>query len=444
LSASWIRYLPNFIRGKVEGRHNLQKAIGNTGWLFVDNILRMGVGLLVSVWITRYLGPEQFGLLNFTTAFVMLFSSIALLGLDFIVVRNVVSNPSCRDEVLGTAFVLKLFGGIIASGLTLAAIVLFRPADHLTHVLVGITTIGTLFQAFGTIDFWFQSQVKSKYSAYARVTSYLIICCVKMTLILFHAPLVAFAWAGLADIILGSLGLVVAYRVNGHQIRAWRSTRTMALTLLKDSWPLMFTDIVILIYMRVDKIMIGELAGNTELGIYAVAALIAEALYFIPAAVTSSIFPSILDAKVISEELFYARLQQFYNLMALFGYAVALPVTFLAGSMVPLLFGVSYVKAAAMLVGLVWAGLFINLTMARNYYLTAMNWTRLHFITDFLGCVLNVSLNFYLIPRYGGMGAVIASCISYWFVVHGTCFIFAPLRRTGVMLTKALIFPKPW
>jgi len=444
MSNAWTRYLPAFIRNKVEGRLQLQQAITNTGWLFADNILRMGVGLLVTIWVTRYLGPEQFGLLSYATAFVMLFSSIALLGLDFIVVRNIVRDPSCRDETLGTAFVLKLAGGILASGLTLAAIVLFRPMDHLTRLLVGILTIGTVFQAFGTIDFWFQSQVQSKYSAYARSSAYLVICAAKVVLILFHAPLVAFAWAGLADIFLGSLGLVVAYRVNGHQIKEWRVTRTMAMALLRDSWPLMFTDIVILIYMRVDKIMIGELAGNAELGIYAVAALLAEALYFIPTAVTSSAFPSIVGAKGISEELFYERLQQFYNLMALLGYGVALPVTFLAGWGVPLLFGASYGKAGSMLVGLVWAGVFINLTMARNYYLTAMNWTRLHFVTDFMGCMLNVSLNLFLIPRYGGMGAVIASCISYWFAVHGTCFIFKPLNRTGLMLTRALIFPKAW
>ena len=444
MSNAWTRYLPAFFRNKVEGRPALQQAITNTGWLFADNILRMGVGLLVTIWVTRYLGPEQFGLLSYATAFVMLFSSIALLGLDFIVVRNIVRDPSCRDEILGTAFVLKLAGGILASGLTMAAIVLLRPMDHQTRLLVGIITIGTVFQAFGTIDFWFQSQVQSKYSAYARSSAYLVICTVKVVLILLHAPLVAFAWTGLADIILGSLGLVVAYLVNGLQIKEWRVTRTMAMALLRDSWPLMFTDIVILIYMRVDKIMIGEISGNAELGIYAVAALLAEALYFIPTAVTSSVFPSIVEAKGISEELFYERLQQFYNLMALLGYGVALPVTFLAGWGVPLLFGVSYGKAATMLVGLVWAGIFINLTMARNYYLTAMNWTRLHFITDFMGCVLNVSLNLFLIPRYGGMGAVIASCISYWFAVHGTCFIFKPLHRTGLMLTKALVFPKAW
>jgi len=444
MNVSWIRYLPSSIRDHLAGRPALQKVVGNAGWLFADHVLRLGAGLLVSVWLTRYLGPERFGLLSYANALVLLFSSVALLGLDFIVVRNLVRDPSCRDETLGTAFVLKLAGGLFAAALTLAASFLLRPGDRVTQLLVGITSIGTLFQAFGTIDFWFQSQLRSRYGAYSRSTAYLVSCAAKLLLILLQAPLAAFAWAGLADIVLGSLGLVLAYRAYGASVAAWRPTRAMARELLRDSWPLLGTDIVIMIYLRVDKVMIGELAGDRELGVYCVAALVAEALYFIPTAVASSLFPGIVEARGMSEECFQERLQRFYRLMALLGYGVALPVTLLGGWLVPLLFGAPYAGAGVMLIGLSWAGVFVNLTMARNYYLTAMNWTRLHFITDFLGCALNVLLNLLLIPRYGGMGAVLASLVSYWFAVHGSCFLFKPLHRTGLMLTKALVYPKPW
>jgi O-antigen/teichoic acid export membrane protein len=444
MNAWWTKYLPEIIREWLEGRQQLQKTIGNTGWLFAEKILRLGVGLLVSVWMTRYLGPEQFGLLSFATSFVLLFSSIGLLGLDSIVVRNIVRDPSSRDEVLGSAFVLKLFGGVIAVVLILASIVILRPGDRLTLLLVGVTSLGMLFQMFSAIDLWFQSQVQSKYSAYARSAAFLVVSAAKAAIIILQAPLVAFAWAGVADIIIGSLGLIVAYRANGLHMTSWRATRAMAKELMRDSWPLMFTDILVLIYMRVDKIMIGEISGNKELGVYSVAVLIAEVLYFIPMVINSSVFPSIVEAKGISEELFYSRLQKLYNLMAFLGYAVALPITLLAGWLIPFMFGIVYSQAAPMLIGLVWAGVFINFMIARSYYLSAMNWTRLHFIIDFLGCVLNVSLNFLLIPRYGAMGAVAASIITYWFVVHGLCFVFKPLHKTGAMMTKALLFPKIW
>ncbi|QEM66797.1 flippase [Geobacter sp. FeAm09] len=443
MDQGWTRYLPAPLRRRVEGHPALQRVIGNTGWLFVDNILRMGVGLLVSIWVTRYLGPEQFGLLSYTTAFVMLFSS-ALLGLDSIVVRNIVRNPLCRDEVLGSAFVLKLAGGIAAFFVMLAAITIIRPGDPTSRLLVGITAIGTLFQSVGVIDFWFQSQVRSKYSAYARSIAYLLTCTAKIALIAIHAPLAAFAWAGVADIALGSFGLAVAYRATGQKITAWRATRAMAKELLRDSWPLMFTEIVMLVYMRIDKIMIGEMVGNAELGIYSVATLIAEALYFIPTALATSIFPGVVAAREVSEEYFHERLQQYYNLMVLFAYLVAVPITFLAGGLVPLMFGAAYTRAAPMLVGLVWAGIFINLAIARGHYLTVMNLTRLNFVTDLLGCLLNVALNFFLIPRYGGMGAMAASCVSYWFVAHGTCFAFKDLSRTGAMMNRAIFYPKVW
>jgi O-antigen/teichoic acid export membrane protein len=244
--------------------------------------------------------------------------------------------------------------------------------------------------------------------------------------------------------VLGALGLAIAYRHTGCRMTNWRISRTLAVELFRDSWPLLCSDMVAIIYLRIDRIMIGEMAGNFELGVYSVAAMLAEAFYFIPVAISNSVFPSIVEARASSEELFVTRVQQFYNLMALLGYLVALPVTILAGWLVPFLFGEVYAEAGPMLVGLAWAGIFFNLAVARSQYLTALNWTRLNFITDLLGCLMNVVLNIILIPRYGGMGAVVASVISYWVVAHGSCVLFRPLHKNGIMLTKAILYPKVW
>ncbi len=444
MDQSFIKYLPRFIRTKIEGRYILQKTISNTGWLFADKVIRIGVGLFVSVWIARYLGPEQFGILSYAIAFVALFSAFATLGLDGIVIRNIVRDPSCKEETLGTAFVLKFFGGIVTLLLTLVTIFVIRPDDSLTHWLVGIIAAGIVFQAFDTIDLWFQSQVKSKYTVYAKNTAFLVMSMVKVVLILNRAPLIAFAWAGIAEIALGSVGLVVAYRVKGHYIKAWSARVGLAKVLLKDSWPLILSGIVTMIYLRIDQVMLGEMVGNEEVGIYSAAVWLAEVWYFIPMAIVSSVFPSIVEAKAISDALFYERLQKLYNLMALTAYIIALPVTFIAGWLIEISFGVAYSKAGLMLAVLIWAGLFVNLGVARSAFLTAMNWTKIHFMTVFLGCLINVALNYILIPLYGGMGAVIASCFAYWFATHGACFLYKPLFKTGHMLTKAMIYPKVW
>ncbi len=130
--------------------------------------------------------------------------------------------------------------------------------------------------------------------------------------------------------------------------------------------------------------------------------------------------------------------------MAFAGYAVAIPFTFLSGWVVELLFGAAYAKAGPLLSVMIWAGLFMNLVTAKNIYLISRNWNRLHLVSMSLGCVINVLLNYVLIPVYGAMGAVIASCIAYWFAAHGTCFLFKPLHKTGYMITKALVFPRVW
>lgn len=444
MNSSWIALLPPFIRGRLEGRLGVQKVLSNTGWLFFDKIVRMGVGFLVMVWVARYLGPEQYGLLSYVWAFVALFSAVATLGLDGIVIRNIVRDPSCTEGTLGAAFVLKLMGGMIALLLSIGSITLLRPGETLTYWLVGITAAGMIFQAFDAIDFWFQSQVQSKYVVYARNAAFPLVAVVKVALIFAQAPLIAFAWAGLAEIVIGTLGLIVVYQAKGHDITAWRANLDQGKSLVKDSWPLILSGVMIMVYMRIDQVMIGEIAGNAEVGVYSAAVRLAEAWYFVPMAIVGSVFPSIVEAKAVSEELFYNRLQKLYNLMAFMAYLVALPVTFLGEWLVTLFFGAAYAGAGPMLSVLIWAGLFVNLGVARSSFLTAMNWTRVHFMTVSLGCIINVALNYLLIPVYGGMGAVIASCIAYWLAAHGACFVYAPLFKTGRMLTKAMLYPRVW
>jgi O-antigen/teichoic acid export membrane protein len=314
----------------------------------------MGVGLFVGVWVARYLGPEQFGILSYAIAFVSLFSAVASLGLDGIVVRDLVRDPSAKDEILGTAFALKLLGGALTLLAVLVSIFILRPDDRLSHWLVGITAVGMIFNAFDTIDFWFQSQVLSKFSVYAKSSAFLLVSVAKVVLILEEAPLIAFACAGLAEIAIGSLGLVLSYRISGHFIRSWRSNLPRAQRLLKDSWPLILSSVAIMIYMRIDQVMIGEMVGNKEVGIYSVAVQLVEVWYFLPGIIISSVFPSIVEAKSMGEEIFYERLQKLYNFVAFLSYCIAVPVTFLAGWVIKFLYGTSYGSSSPMLAVLIW------------------------------------------------------------------------------------------
>ncbi len=440
----WLRLLPAFAREKISGRAYLQNVIANTGWQFADNLLRMGIGLLIGIWIARYLGPEQFGLLSYALAFASLFLPLATLGLDDIAVRNLVHDPAERHNILGTAFILKLIGGMFSFTAAISAIFILRPMDNLSQGLVAIIAAGAIFQAFNAIEFWFNSQIQAKYAALARSGAFLAGALAKIGLIIAGASLLAFAWVGLLEIIAGSLGLILAYQARGHNIRRWQGHLATATALLKDSWPLIFSCIVIMIYLRIDQVMLGEMTSSAEVGVYSVAVRLAEVWFFIPGAIYWSLLPGLVEAKAADEELFYRRLQKYYNLMALVAYAIVLPMMFLAEWLVLILFGVAYAAAGPMLAILIWVNLFTFLEIARSAFFNVMNWNRIYLLTLALGAGLNVILNWLLIPVYGGLGAVISSVVAYWFAAHGACFLFKPLRRTGLMLTKAIFYPKIW
>lgn len=440
----WTRFLPTFIKRQVEGRAYLQNVVGNTGWQFGDHLVRMTVGLVVGIWLARYLGPEQFGLFSYALALVGLFAALGSLGLDDIMVREIVRRPEARNEILGTSLLLRLFGGAVSLLAALGTVMVLRPDDDLSHWLVGIIAAGALFQAFHVIEFWFHSQVQAKYAVLARNSAFLFCSLPKIGLIVAGAQLIYFAWVALLEVMLGAAGLIIAYTLKSGSLRQWQARLKKAKKLLYDSWPLMLAGLVVMVYLRIDQVMLGEMAGHQEVGIYSVAVRMAEVWLFIPTALYWSVFPAIVEARATSEELFYERLQKFYNLTALTMYAVAVPVALLAHWLVPLLFGADYASGGLLLAVLIWANVFAGLEMARSSFLTVMNWTRIYLVTVTLGCLLNVGLNYWLIPIYGGMGAVIASLAAYWFAAHGSCFLFKPLHRTGGMLTRALFYPKIW
>src|SRR5829696_232507 len=277
----------------------LHKILGNISWLLFERVLRMGVGFFVAVWIARYLGPEQFGLFSYAIAFVTLFSSIAMLGLDQIVVRDIVREKPNSDEILGTAFAMRLTAGVVVLLLTVGIVSLLRPGDELVHWLVAIIAAGMVFQPFDTIDVWFQSQVKSKYTVCAKSIAFLIASFIKIILVVVGAPLIAFAWVYLAEIFLGASGLVIAYQLYGHHLKKWRVHLARVWGLLSQGWPLIISGLAVIVYMRIDVVMLGELADSDAVGIYSVAVRLSEVWYFIPIAIVSSVLPSLIQAKQV-------------------------------------------------------------------------------------------------------------------------------------------------
>jgi polysaccharide transporter, PST family len=413
----------------------------NTIWLFADKILRMGVGLIVIVWVARYLGVQKYGNLNYSLAFVALFSPFVTLGLDNIVIRYIIREPSNRERILGTTFWLKLLGGTISLVLAIGCILLFRPDDKLTIALVSILSTVGFFQAFDTIDLWFQSQVQSKYTVVAKNTAFILITLLQVTLIAFHAPLIAFAWVKVAEFMMGAVGLLISYKFTGYSISSWRWSFPLAKILLSKSWYLILAGVGTMIYMRIDQIMLGEMVGNKAVGIYSAATRISEVWYFIPMAISSSVMPSIFRAKEISETLYHQRLKKTISLLFILSLIVALPMTFLSSSLVTMLFGNDYIEAGQILSIHIWASVFISLGIGASPWFIAENYTHLALKITLTGAIINIILNLFLIPHYGCMGAAIATVISQIFASFLAHAIYPETRKLFLIQIMSLTLP---
>ncbi len=399
---------------KLRQHHGFMRYFENISWLMSEKFLRMFIGLFVGIWVARYLGPEQFGLLSYAQSFVFLFIAISTLGLDSIVVRELVKDESKRDVLLGTAFGLKLVGAILILPILAMAVQLTSNDDY-TNSLIFITASLTIFQSFNVIDFYYQSKVLSKYVALANAISLAISSIIKIALILGNAPLVAFALITVFDVAVVSVGLIYFYKKNSQlKLFNWRFEWKMAKKLLQYSWPLILSGLVISLYMRIDQVMIKEILDADAVGQYAAAVRLSTAWYFIPLAIATSFFPAIINAKKISEELYFSRLQRLYSLMIFLAIAIALPVTFLSDWVILLLYGSEYSQAGEVLMIHIWAGIFVFLGVAWSKWILNENKQNLVLISHILGAVINVGLNLYFIDKYGVVGAAYSTIISYF------------------------------
>jgi len=422
-------------------KHNgFMKYFKNTSWLLGEKILRMIIGLFIGIWIARYLGPEQFGVFSYAQSFVGLFIAISTLGLNGIIVRELVKDEEERDLLLGTAFVLKIIGAVAVLLILLVAIN-FTSNDRYINILIFIIASSTIFQSFNVIDFYFQSKVLSRYVVYANTISLLISSIIKIALLLNEAPLINFAWIILFDSVVLALGFIYFYSKNDLSIRKWKFSTKMAYTLLKDSWPLILSGLVISLYMKIDQVMIKEMLNSEAVGQYAVAVDLSQAWYFLPMIISSSLFPAIINAKEQSKELYYERLQKLYTLMAWIAISIALPTVFISDWLIHLLYGEAYNQSGKVLIINIWAGVFVFLGVASSKWFIAENLQKYSFYRTLSGAFINIILNYILIPIYSIYGAAFATLISQAVASYLFNATNQKLRITFLLQTKAIFMP---
>ena len=357
--------MPNFF-----ALPGFRKYFANTTWLLGERVLRMVVSLFVGIYVARYLGPERFGLLSYTLSFVWLFSSLASFGLDDILVRELVQSPEKRNNLLGTVFWLKVCGTLVM-GTAIALVLKFKVEDQQTYWMIALITFGFLFQTTNVVDFYFQSQVQSKFAVRAQAFQLLITSIFKIYLVWNQAELIWFAFALLLDQAVVAVLFMLVYHWKIEWFPFFSFRWTQAKKLMKDAWPLIFAGMVVSIYMKIDQVMLKEMLDAKAVGVYAAAVKLCEAWYFVPTAVMVSLFPAVIKARKNSELLYDERVQKLYDLMVWSSVAVALPTTLLADWIILILYGADFQEAVDVMRIYIWAGVFVSLGVASSMYNSA-------------------------------------------------------------------------
>lgn len=419
-----------------------RRALANFGWLVGEKALRLGVGFLVTAWLARYLGPAEFGILSYTLAVIGLLMFIPVLGLDEIVKRDVLRAPETTRQLLGTAFRLRLAAaGMVMVGLMVMVLVL-KPANPVESRLL-LVLGGLLFQpALLVPELYFQATAKARYATWAQLGALFTGAALRLMLIQLESGLLWFGVVVLVELtVVAMLQAWWARRDAGCAgwWRAWDGAR--ALELLKAGWPLMLAGAAVVLYMRIDQVMLRHLAGEEEAGIYAVAVRLSEVVYFVPAIVVTGLLPFWSAARQRGGCDYEHALQGIFDLLTALALGFALLVTLFSGAIVSTVFGPDYVAAGPVLAVHVWAGIFVFQGTVRSQAWVFEDWNRLLLVTTVVGAACNLLLNYLWIPRHGALGAAAATLVAYGVAAWGTSFCFRRTRPMAWQQTKALLLP---
>lgn len=417
----------------------LNKYFKNTGWLMLGRVGSMAIKMLTSIQVANFLLPDKNGLLNTSISYIYLFAALASLGLDSFIVKELHQFPKNRDKILGTSFLLKTAAGLLCLPLIYLSWLLF-PLSNIPYLFILILSFTGVFQSLTIIDSYFQSEVKSKYIMQVQIVGNILSALIKLSLIyFFKAELVYFIYAYVFDILLVSLGYLVVYKKQGLSVFNWNYDKQLAKKLLNLSWPLIISGIMVSVYMRIDLIMLSEILGKKGVaasGAYATVVMFSEALNFVPVVIVSSLFPAILNARRDDPTRYKKRLQNLFDLMVWLSLAFAIFIS-IASPLIYKFFKPEFAAAAPVLAVHVWGSLFVFLGVASSQFLITEGYNKLTFTRTGVGAIINIALNFLLIPKMGMMGTAIATVIAYFSATFLILFI-PKTRPQGIMMLKSL------
>jgi len=412
------------------------RTVKNAGWLIGARIVQMIISLVVGLLTARYLGPSNYGLINYASAYTAFFSSLCTLGINSLLVKEFVDNPNDEGKIIGTTLGLRAISSFLSAIATVGIVCVVDMGEKTTIAVVALCSIGPIFHVLETFNFWFQKRLQSKVTAIATLTAYIATCIYRLFLIITGQNVMYFALASSIDYICVGAILLISYkRCGGKKLNfSWKYGKN----LLSRSYHFILASIMVAIYGQTDKLMLKHMMNTTEVGYYSTASAVCSMWVFVLTAIIDSMYPSIMEANKQNEELFKKRNRQLYAIVFWVSVFVSLCFTLFGGLLIKILYGEAYLSAVSPLKIITWYTAFSYLGVARNAWMVCKDKQKHLKSIYFLAAVCNVILNFIFIPLWGASGAAVASLISQVLTSIILPLFIKGLKENSVLMLEAI------
>ena len=399
------------------------KVARNAGWLIAGKVIHMVLALFVSLLTARYLGPSNYGLINYAGAYTTFFFSLCTLGINSILVKEFVDTPENTGTIIGSTLLLRFLSSTFS---VLTIIGISMVADHgepTTIWVVSLCSLGLVFQIFDTYNYWFQYRLQSKYCAMATTIGYVIVSAYKLLMLASNMSVEWFAISSSIDYVIVALCLWIAYKCNGGERLhvSWQKAKE----LLNRSYHFILSGMMIAIYGGTDRLMLKHMMNETEVGYYSTALAVCNLWVFLLSAIIDSMKPVIMQHHKQNRTKYLMMNRQLYSIVFYLSVIVSFLFVLLGKYVIQILYGEAYLPAVASLKIITWYTAFSYLGVARETWVVCEGKQRYLKFLYAGAAIVNVALNALLIPHYGASGAAAASLITQ----ISTIFIFPAMIK---------------
>lgn len=386
------------------------KVTRNASWLIGGRIYHMLLAFFVGLVTARYLGPGNYGLINYALTYTTFFASFCTLGINSIIVKDFVDHPDEEGLALGSALVLRAISSGLSFIMMLGISFVADRGEKTTHIVVALCGIGMLFQVFDTINYWFQSRLESKFSAVATIISYTVVSLYKIWLLLTEKSVEWFAISTSLDYFVVACFLLLVYKKHHgpHFIFSKKKSRE----LLHSGYHFILASLMVSIYGSTDKFMLKQMLNETMVGYYSTAVSLCNTWVFVLSAIIDSLYPCILQSFKKDKQIFERRNRQLYTIVFYVSVGVSILISILARPTIFILYGEAYLPTVMPLRIITWYTAFSYLGVARNAWIVSYNCQNYLKYIYIGAAATNVLLNSFFIPLWGASGAALASLMT--------------------------------